>query len=142
MAKELSELLADLSAQAKETEDAFAAIAVETDARAEERRDKTRAAATEAIDRLNESAASAGDAVAGHWHALNARIDAEIEGIRTGIAERKHERDLNQAEKEASAAKERATRAIAFAAAAVQTAGVAVLDSAVAQREADAIKRR
>lgn len=141
MAKELSDLLADLSREAKKVEDAFAAIAEETDAAAAERRDRTRAAATAAVDNLEQGAASAEASVAGHWRALQERIDAEIKGIQTGIAKRQNERDVDRAELQAKAAEERAARSVAFAAAAVQTAGVAVLDAAVARRQAEAVKR-
>jgi hypothetical protein len=141
MAKELSEQLADLSSQAKKVEDAFAAIAEETDAKAAERRDKTRAAATAAVNDLEQNIASVEDSVAGHWRALQTRVGAEITGIQEGIADRQHARDASHAEQQAAEAADRAARAVAFAAAAVQTAGLAVLDSAVARREADAIQR-
>lgn len=142
MAKELSELLTDLSEQAKKVEDSFAAIAAETDAAAEARREHTRAAATAAVDKLDQSATAAGDTVAGHWHALQARIDEEIKGVQAGIADHQHARDIDHAEHQAEAAKARAEQAIALAAAAVQTAGAAVLDAAVAQRHVDAVKRQ
>ena len=142
MAKELSELLADLSQQARKVEEAFAAIAEETDAAAAERRNKTRAAASAAVANLEQGAASVEASVAGHWRALQDRIDAEIKSIQAGIAERQHARDVDHAERQATAAEERAARSVAFAAAAVQTAGLAVLDAAVARREAEAIKRR
>jgi hypothetical protein len=141
MAKELSEQLADLSTEAKKVEDGFAAIAEETDAKAAERRDKTRAAATAAVDHLDQSATAVGDSVAGHWQALQSRVKSEISDIQTGMADRQHARDVDHAEQQAAAAEARAERAVAFAAAAIQTAGLAVLDSAVAHREAVAIQR-
>jgi hypothetical protein len=141
MVKELSEQLADLSTQAKKVEDAFAAIADETDAKAAERRDATRAAAATAVNDLERDIASAEDAVAGHWRALQDRVGAEIAGIQTGIAERQHARDVDHANQQAKVAAERAARSVAFAAAAIETAGLAVLDSAVARREAEALQR-
>ena len=141
MAKELSEQLSDLSTQAKKVEDAFAAIAEETDAKAAERRDKTRAAATAAVNDLEQGISSVEDSVAGHWRALQGRVEAEIQGIQTGIADRQHARDVDHAEQQAKVAEERAARSVAFAAAAIETAGLAVLDAAVARREAEALKR-
>jgi hypothetical protein len=141
MAKELSEQLADLSTQAKKVEDAFAAIAEETDAKAAERRDKTRAAATAAVDTLEQGVSSVEDSVAGHWRALQGRVSSELTDIQTGIAERQHARDVEHAEQQANVAAERAVRSVAFAAAAIETAGLAVLDSAVARREAEALQR-
>jgi hypothetical protein len=142
MAKELSAQLADLSSEAKKVEDAFAALSDETDAKAAERRDRTRAAATAAVDSLEQGVSSVEDSAAGHWRALQDRVSAEITDIQAGIADRRHARNVDQAEQQAVAAEERAARSVAFAAAAVQTAGLAVLDSAVARREAAALKRR
>lgn len=141
MARELSELLSDLSTQAKKVEDAFAAVAEETDARAAERRDQTRQAATAAVDTLDASISAVGESVSGNWQALNSRIGSEIADIQASIAERKHARDVAQAEEQAAAAEVRAERAIAFAKAAIETAGLAVMDSAVARREVAALKR-
>jgi hypothetical protein len=140
--KELSEQLADLSNQAKQVEDAFAALAEETDAKAVERRDNTRAAATAAVDKVEQSVSSVEDSVASHWRALQTKVQSEIAGIQEGIAERQHARDVDQAQQHAVAAENRAELAVAFAAAAIQTAGLAVLDSAVARREADPITRQ
>lgn len=142
MAKELSELLADLSQEVKKVEEAFAAIAEETDAAAAERRNQTRAAATAAVDNLERGAASVEASVAGHWRALQDRIDAEVQSVQAGIAERQHARDVDHAERQVTVAEDRAARSVAFAAAAVQTAGLAVLDAAVARRQAEAIKRQ
>ncbi len=141
MAKELSELLNDLSAQAKKVEDGFAAIAVETDAAAEARRERTRDAASTAVNRLDEGMTAAGDAVSEHWRALQSHIDKQITGIQEDAAARRHERDVNRAQEQADAAKERAVQSIAFASAAVHAAGAAVLDAAVAKRQADALQQ-
>lgn len=141
MAKELSELLADLSAESKKVEDAFAAMAEETDARVAERRDKSRAAAAAAVGNLEQGVASAEASVAGNWRALQDRISAEVKDIQSGIEARQHERDVERATQQAEAAEERAAKAVAFAAAAVQTAGLAVLDAGVARREVEAVKR-
>jgi hypothetical protein len=141
MARELSEMLSDMANQSKKIEDAFAAIAVETDAQAEQRREATRAAANAAVDRLDQSVSAASDTMAGHWRALTGRIDAEFKDMQAGIAERRHARDLSHAQHEAEAAQERAQRAIEFAVAAIQVAGVAVLDAADAQKAAEALKR-
>ena len=141
MAKELSELLSDLSAESKKVEDGFAAMAQETDAKVAERRDTSRAEAAAAVAKLEQGVASVEDSVAGNWRALQDRIGAEVQDIQSGIAARRHERDVENATRQAEAAADRAARAVAFAAAAVQTAGLAVLDAGVARREAEAVKR-
>jgi len=142
MAKELSELLTDLADQAKSVEDGFAAIAVETDAAAEARRDRSRAAATAAVDKVDQGVRAAGDTVSGHWQALQDAISAEVNDVQQGIADRRHERDVNDAQKAADIAHERALQSVAVAKAAVSAAGAAVLDAAVAQRQVEALKRQ
>ena len=141
MAKELSELLNDLSTQVKKVEDGFAAIAVETDAAAEARRERTRDAASTAVNKLDEGMTATGDSVSGYWRALQSHIDKQITGIQEDAAARRHERDVNRAHEQADAAKERAMQSIAFASAAVHAAGAAVLDAAVAKRQADALQQ-
>lgn len=141
MAKELSEMLTDLSKQAKTVEDAFAAIAVETDAVAAARQERTRAAATAAVNKVDQGVRSAGDTVSGHWHALQDAITAEVTDLQQGVADRRHARDVNDAQKAADIARERAVRAIAVASAAMSAAEAAVLDAAMARREAEAIAR-
>ena len=78
MAKELSELLAELSTQAKNVEDDFAAIAEETDAKAAERRDRTRAAATAAVDSLEQGVSSVEDV--GRWPLAGAAGPRQLGG--------------------------------------------------------------
>ncbi len=142
MAKELSELLTDLSEQAKSVEDAFAAIAVETDAAAEARRERSRAAASAAVEKVDQGVRAAGDSVSGHWQALQNAITSEVNDLQQGVTDRRHNRDVNDAQKIADVATERAERSIAVAKAAVAAAGAAVLDAAVAQRELAAIKQQ
>jgi hypothetical protein len=132
-------MLTDLSKQAKTVEDAFAAIAVETDAAAAARQERTRAAATAAVDKVDQGVRAAGDTVSGHWNALQDAITAEVNDVQQGIADRRHERDVNDAQKAAEIARDRAVRAIAGASAALSAAEVAVLDAAMARREAEAI---
>ena len=141
MAKELSELLAEMSAESKKVEDAFAAMADDTDARAAERREQSRADAAAAVDKLEQRVASVDESISGSWRALQTKINAEVQEVQTGIAERQHERDVNRATQQADAAADRAAAAVAFAAAAIQTAGLAVLDAGVARREAEAVTR-
>jgi len=141
MARELSELLGELSNQARKVEDTFAEVAEETDAKAAERRDQTRAAAKAAVDTMDASITAVEESVEGNWRALTNQIGAEIGNIQTSIAERRHARDVEHAEEQAAAAAARAERAIAFAKAAIETAGLAVMDAAVARREAAGLKR-
>jgi hypothetical protein len=140
VAKELAELLADLSRESRKFEDVFAEIAEETDAKAAERRDRTRVAAKLVVSRLEEGASSAEATVAGHWRTLQERISAQVDEVKAGIAERHHARDVDRAEQDAEVAEDRTQLAVAFAAA-VQTVGLAVLDAALARREAAAFKR-
>ncbi|MDF3018545.1 MAG: hypothetical protein K0R44_3770 [Thermomicrobiales bacterium] len=91
MARELSELLGELSNQARKVEDTFAEVAEETDAKAAERRDQTRAAAKAAVDTMDASITAVEESVEGNWRALTsprcgARRGAGRGGRSTGRA--------------------------------------------------------
>jgi hypothetical protein len=141
MARELSELLAELSAESKKIEDAFATMAEETDARVAERRDQSRANAQAAVDGLAQGLTAVEASVAGNWQGLQDRMGAEVREIQLGIATRQHERDVQRATQQADDAEDRASKAVAFAAAALQTAGLAVFDAAAARRDLHAVQR-
>jgi hypothetical protein len=117
---EASEILAQMSQQAKKVEDAFADLAQKTDAAAAKR--DTRAQ--------------------GEWRALQDGIDREIKAMQADMAARKNARDVRQAEEQANAAQARADWAASYAMTAAEMARLAALDADVARREADALKRQ
>ena len=74
MAKKLSEHLAELSVRAKKTEDAVAAAQTEAHDKVVARREQARAAATAAVEKVNQDVKSVGDTAARNWSAVKAKI--------------------------------------------------------------------
>jgi hypothetical protein len=116
---ELSDILGQLSQQAKKVEDAFADLANRTDAAAAERDARVQA----------------------DWRTMQEGIDQELKAMQTARAAREHERDVRQAEDAAQAAQARADWAASYAVAASEMARLASLDAEAAQRQAAALKR-
>ncbi|MFT4038288.1 MAG: hypothetical protein QM692_08930 [Thermomicrobiales bacterium] len=142
MAKELSEMLADLSAEAKKVEDAFAALADHIEAGRQQRVQGRRDAASSAATKVDESVHAAGDAVAGHWDNLQESVKSGIDDVQQGIADRRHDRDVDAAAKDADEARARAIRQVGVASAAIAGAGKAVIEFAQAQQELVALQRQ
>ena len=100
MAK-LSEQLADLSARAKNTEDAMSAAQKEAHGKIVARKDQARAAATKAMETVNQEIKSVGDSASKNWSAVKAKIDADMISLKADVARVKHDRDVKRAEKRA-----------------------------------------
>ena len=88
MAERLSEQLADLSVHAKNAEDAFAAAQKEAHDKVVARREQAHAAATAAMEKVNQDK-SAKDTTTRNWNALQAKIAADMQVLKTGIVQRK-----------------------------------------------------
>ena len=138
---EASEILARMSGQAKEVEDAFAELADLTDTAAEERRQRAEAATKAAVKQMNQDVTAMKTAAAADWRAMQAGIDRELKEMEAQRAARKQERDVQRAEQEAQAAQERARWAASYAATVAHMATLAALDYDDARRKAEAIKR-
>lgn len=119
-APELSDILGQLSQQARKVENAFADLAQRTDAAAAQR--DARAAAD--------------------WHAMQAGIDKEIKEMQAAGAARQREHDVKRAEQNAQGAQARADWAASYAVAASEMARLAALDAVAARSQADALKRQ
>ena len=117
-APELSDILGQLSQQAKKVEGAFADLAKHTDAAAAQRDARAQA----------------------DWRAMQEGIDKEIQEMQAARAAREHERDVRQAEDNVKAAQARADWAGSYAVAASEMARMAALDADAARRQADALK--
>ena len=115
---ELSDILGQLSHQAKKVEGAFADLAKHTDAAAAQRDARAQA----------------------DWRAMQEGIDKEIQEMQAARAAREHERDVRQAEDAAQGAQARADWAASYAVAASEMARLASLDADAARRQADALK--
>jgi hypothetical protein len=147
MAK-LSEQLADLSVRAKHAEDAVSAAQKEAHDKVMARREQARAAATAAAEKVErniksagDSVKSAGDAAAKKWTAFQTKISNDLQSIKEGIAQKKHDLDVRQAEKYADRLEWEGGLAVDYAIAAVEQAELAVLDAVAGRMEVAQTKR-
>jgi hypothetical protein len=147
MAK-LSEQLADLSVRAKHAEDAVEAAQKEAHDKVLARREQARAAATAAAEKVNrdiksagDSLKSAGDAASKKWTAFQTKISNDLQSIKEGIAQKKHDLDVRLAEKHADRLEQEAGLAVDYAIAAVEQAELAVLDAVAGRMEVGKAKQ-
>ena len=140
MAK-LSEQLADLSARAKNTEDAMSAAQKEAHDKIVARKDQARAAATKAMETVNQEIKSVGDSASKNWSAVKAKIDADMITLKADVARVKHDRDVKRAEKRAENLEWEAGFAIDYAIASVEQAKLAVLDAIDGRLSAEEAKQ-
>jgi hypothetical protein len=141
MAKPVSEQLADLSVRAKNTEDAWAAAQKEAHDKIAARKAQARAAATAAVEKVNEEVKSAGDSAARDWNTVKAKIAADRNALKADVAEAKYERDVKRAEKRADQLEWEAGFAIDYAIASVEQAKLAVLDAVDGRLAAEEAKQ-
>jgi len=118
-----------LSVHAKNAEDAVAAAQKEGYDKITARRDQARAAATEAIEKLDKNIKSAGDSATKNWSALKAKVTADINTLKADAAKTKHSLDVKHAENRADRLEWEAGFAIDYAIASVEQAKLAVLDA-------------
>jgi hypothetical protein len=141
MVKPLSEQLADLSVYAKQTEDSVAAARKETREKVVALRDQSRAAASAAIEKVDHGVKSVGDAAARGWTDFQAKIAANMNALKAGIEQKKHDRAVRRAEDNAAWLEDEAALAIGYAVASIEEARLAVLDAIIARFDAAAAKR-
>jgi hypothetical protein len=132
----LSEQLADLSAHAKHAEDAISAAGKEAQEKVMARREQARAAATSTIEKVDRSIKAAGDdvksvgdAAARKWTGLQAKIASDLQSVKSGLAQKKHDLDAKRAESYANSLEWEAGLAVDYAIAAIDQAELAVLDA-------------
>jgi hypothetical protein len=140
MAK-LSEQLADLSVRAKNAEDSVAAAEKEEHDKIVARKEQARAAATKAIETVNQEIKSAGDAAKGNLSAVKAKIDADMNALKAGVTQFKHDRDVKRSENRAERLEWEAGFAIDYAIASVEQARLATLDAIAGRLEAEQAKQ-
>jgi len=141
MAKRLSEQLAELSVRAKNAEDAVAAAQKEAYDKVVARREHAHAAATAATEKVNQELKSVKDTATRNWNALEAKIAADIDTLKAGIAERKREREVARAENNAERLEWEAGFAIDYAVASIEQAKPAVLDAIAGRVEAEEVRK-
>jgi hypothetical protein len=86
MVKPLSEQLADLSVRAKNTE---SAAQKEAHDKIEARKRQARAAATKAIEKVNQEVKSAGDSATRDWNTVKAKIASDMTTLKENVAHAK-----------------------------------------------------
>jgi hypothetical protein len=87
MTKPLSEQLADLSVRAKHAEDVFSAAQKEAHDKIEVRKQKGRADATTAVEKVNQKIKSANNDTVRDWNIVKAKVAADIAALKASVAE-------------------------------------------------------
>jgi hypothetical protein len=141
MVKPLSEQLADLSVRAKAAEDAAAAAQKEAHDKIVARKEQARAAATAAVEKVNQEAQSARDSAARNWNTVKAKIAADMAALKAKAEGVKHKIDVDTAEDYADEMESEASFAIDYAIASVEQAKLAVLDALDSRVEAEQVKQ-
>ena len=141
MGKPLSEQLANLSARAKNFEDAAAAAQKEAHDKVVARLAQAQAAAEETIQKVNQNIKSASDTTSAKWNGLKAKIAADIDNLKSKVAQKKHDLDVKRAANYAELLDEDASFAVDYAIASVEQAKVAVLDAIAGHLEVEKAKR-
>lgn len=137
MAKPLSEKLAEMSVRAKKAEDEVAAAEKVAHDKVLAQREQSRAAVETAIKKVDQDLKSAGGTAAGKWQALKAKMTADLEGLKSNIAERRHERDVTRTADRAELLEWEASVAVDYALASIEQAELAVFDAMIGRAEAD-----
>lgn len=141
MAKKLSEQLAELSVRAKNVEDAMAIAEKEAHDKIAARKEEARAVATAAVEKVGQEIQTIKDNTTASWNAARAKIDADINALKTNVAHVKHDLDVKQATSCADMLEADASFAIDYAIASVEQANLAVLDAVEARFEAEEAAR-
>ena len=141
MSKRLSEQLADLSARAKSAEDALDAAEKEAHDKIVARKAAAHAAATNAVEKVNQEIKSANTTAARDWSVVKAKVAADLNALKADIAHAKHDRDVKRVENRAERLESDAAFAIDYAIASVEQARLAVLDAVDGRLAAEEAKK-
>jgi hypothetical protein len=104
------------------------------------RREQARAAATAAVEKVNQNVKSVGDTAARNWSAVKAKIAADMDALKADVAEAKHDRDVKGAEKHAERLEWEADFAIDYAIASIEQAGFTAIDAIAGSVKAEQVK--
>jgi hypothetical protein len=141
MTKRLSEQLADLSVRAKSAEQALDSAEKEAHDKVVARKEQAHAAATKAVEKVNQDIKSANDTATRNWGAVKAKIADDVNHLKANVAHAKHERDVKRAENKADRLEWEAGFAVDYAIAAVEQARLAVLDAVDSRLAAEEAKQ-
>ena len=139
--KPFSEQLANLSVRAKSAEDAAAAAQKEAHDKIVARVAQAQSAAEEAIKMVNQNIKSASDTTSAKWNGLKAKIAADVDDLKSKVAQRKHDSSVKRAANYSQLLDEDASYAIDYAIASIEQAKVAVLDAIAGHIEVEKVKR-
>jgi hypothetical protein len=140
MAKPISELLATMSVRAKNTEDAVAAAEKETHDKVVARIAQAQAAAETAVQMMDQKVKSSKDAASAQWKGMKAKLSADMDSLKSKVAQRKHQLGVKRAENYAEMLDDDAAFAVEYAIASIEEAKVAVLDAIAAHLEVEKAK--
>jgi prophage DNA circulation protein len=139
--KPLSEQLAILSVRAKNIEDAAAVAQKEAHEKVVARVAQAQSAAEEAVQKVNQNIKSASDTASAKWNGLRAKIAADVDDLKSKVAQRKHDASVKRAANYSQLLDEDASYAIDYAIASIEQAKVAVLDAIAGHIEVEKAKR-
>src|SRR5215813_10409044 len=94
-----------------------------------------------ATEKVKQEVKSVKDTASRNWNALETKIAADIEALKTGVAQRKREREAGRAENKAERLEWEAGFAIDYAVASIEQAELAVLDAIAGRVEAEQARR-
>jgi hypothetical protein len=104
------------------------------------RKEQARAAATAAVEKVNQEIKSTSDTAAKNWSAVKAKVAADMNSLKANVAQAKHDLGAKRAENYAEELEWEAGVAIDYAIASVEQARLATLDAIVGRVEAERAK--
>ena len=139
--KRLSEQLANLSVRAKQAEDAAAAAQKEAHEKVVASVAQAQANAEQAVQKVNQNIKSASDTASAKWNGMKAKITADMDDLKSKVAQRKHDSTVKRAANYSQLLDEEASFAIDYAVASIEQAKVAVLDAIAGRLKVEKAKR-
>ena len=134
--KPLSEKLAQLSVEAKNTEERVSKAQSEAKEKLEQRREEARVQAEQALSKVSERVNEAKGEARERYNSLQAKVDADFNNMQQNAAERREKFKSWQADNYANDKEADAAAAIDYAIAATRLAEAQTLDAISARAEA------
>jgi hypothetical protein len=134
--KPLSQHLADLSIQAKTTEDRVAKAQSEAKEKLDQKREQVRKEAQQALETVQQRVGEARDETRTRFDAMHAKLNSDFDKLRQQASEKKQKFEAWQANNYADDKELDAIAAIDYAIAATKIAELQTLDAIVARAEA------
>ena len=129
-----------MSVRAKNTEDAAAAAQKEAHDKVVARVAQAQATAEQAVQKVNQNIKSASDTASIKWNGMKAKIAADMDDLKSKVAQRKHDLSVKRAANYAHCGR-RPSFAIDYAISSIEQAKVAVLDAIAGHIEVEKAKR-